>query len=85
MPNLSSVVLAQTWGIRSGTMRCLAETCYDLRELDLSMCKMKDEALLEVGYITISNHIIYIFIDTELSANHVITNPHRCWPSVARI
>lgn len=48
MPNLSSVVFAQSTSIQDATLRCLAQTCTDIRDLDLSMCSMGDEALLEV-------------------------------------
>lgn len=46
MPNLSSVVFAQT-KVSDATIRCLADTCRDLRELDLSMSEVSN-VLLEV-------------------------------------
>jgi len=56
MPNLSSVVFAQSTSIRDATLRCLAQTCTDIRDLDLSMCSMGDEALLEVLFPPPQHH-----------------------------
>lgn len=49
MPNLSSVILAQTH-VTEAVLQCLYRTCRDIRELDLSMSNVALEGLPKVRW-----------------------------------
>jgi hypothetical protein len=85
MPNLSSVVFAQSTSIQDATLRCLAQTCTDIRDLDLSMCSMGDEALLEVLFVLHLHSATRCIINrTRPTAHTAHTAPHTPTPHTHR-